>query len=247
VTNRLEIALKSVVLAASGLMLWSKINSGALAFYINARFEWLVFAGAVLYLALALTLLFQLIQPRPTGAIPVTVIQGRARLSWVAVVMLALPAVIGYVAPARPLGASAIASRGIGLQSAPARPGNAVIAQKTGPKNILDWLRDISRSGDPTTLSGQQADVVGFVYRDDPRFNGAQFMVSRFTVSCCVADASAIGLIVETGDMAKLKQDQWVRVVGRFTVGEFGGEKIPVIKAEKIEDTTQPAQPYLFP
>jgi putative membrane protein len=243
-SHRLDTLLKSAVLAASGLMLYEKISSGALAFYINKRFEWLVFAGVLLYLMLALTLAWRLLQ-RMT---PVAALTARVT-SWTSVLLLALPALIGFIAPARPLGASAIASRGIGLQSAPGGPGGAGRLQQaaSGPRNILDWLRLIGSTADPAELAGQQADVTGFVYKNDPRFAAGQFMVSRFTVSCCVADAAAIGLIVDTDQLDQFEQDKWVRVVGRFTVGEFGGEKIPLIAAASIESVEQPDQPYLYP
>jgi putative membrane protein len=243
---KLDALLKSVVLAASGLMLYQKISAGTLAFYINKRFEWLIFAGMLIYLALALTLVYRLLMPATPRPVPATITRNSGT-SWFAVLLLALPALVGFVAPARPLGASAISSRGIGLQSAPAGPGNSLQRTTSGPKNILDWLRMISTVGDPTQLAGQQADVVGFVYRNDPRFAKNQFMVSRFSVSCCVADAAALGLIVETDQLDQFKQDQWVRVVGRFKTGEFANEKVPVISAEKIEPTEQPDQPYLYP
>jgi putative membrane protein len=241
---RLDALLKSSVLAASGFMLYEKISSGSLAFYINRRFEWLVFAGVLLYLILAFTLAWRMLQPK-ARALP-----GVARAtSWSGVLLLVVPAVIGFVAPARPLGASAIAARGIGLQSAPGGPGGLAALQRapSGPRNILDWLRLIGATADPAEVAGQQADVTGFVYKNDPRFIDGQFMVSRFTVSCCAADAAAIGLIVETKDLAKFEQDSWVRVVGRFKVGAFAGEDIPLIVAEKIEPVEQPAQPYLYP
>lgn len=241
---RLDALLKSAVLAASGFMLYDKISSGTLAFYINRRFEWLVFAGVLLYLVLALTLAWRLLQRRPT------MLPGMARItSWSSVVLLVIPAIVGFAAPARPLGASAIAARGIGLQSAPGGPNSLAAMQRAadGPRNILDWLRLIGATADPADLAGQQVDVTGFVYKDDPRFVDGQFMVSRFTVSCCVADAAAIGLIVETKDLARFEQDSWVRVVGRFKVGEFAGEAIPLIAAETLEPVEQPSQPYLYP
>ena len=250
-TPRREALLKSGVLALSGFMLYAKISSGTLAFYINKRFEWLVFAGALIYIALALTLIYRALtaQRATTSTVPVVVTQRSSATSWLGAGLLLLPALIGFFAPARPLGASAIASRGIGLQSAPASVGNITTLQRapSGPRTILDWLREISRSGDPKTLAGNQVDVVGFVYKNDPRFKPNQFMVSRFTISCCVADAAALGLIVETDALDRFKQDQWVRVVGRFKVGAFAEDTVPMIVAEKIEPTEEPAQPYLYP
>jgi putative membrane protein len=249
-TTRVESLLKSLVLAASGLMLYQKVSSGTVAFYINQRFEWLVLTGALIYVALALTQIYRLVAPWPKTLTEQMLGPARSSFtSWSAVLILAIPALIGAVAPARPLGASAIESRGVGLQSAPASAGGGTTLKRApnGPRTILDWLREISSSGDPAALAGQQADVIGFVYRDDPRFSGKQFMVSRFTVACCVADASALGLIVETDQLDQFKQDQWVRVVGRFSTGQFANETVPIIKAEKIEATEQPAAPYLYP
>jgi uncharacterized repeat protein (TIGR03943 family) len=171
----------------------------------------------------------------------------RHRLAWGAVAIMALPMLLGLLVPARPLGANAVSSRGIGL-SAPDRPGSVTQAQRavTGPKNVLDWLREFTRNGDPAAFNGQAVDVTGFVYRD-PRTAGNQFWVSRFTITCCVADASAIGLLVQTDQAGTLKNDSWVRVTGKFALGEYAGEKIPVIMPEKIEPVDQPDNPYLYP
>jgi putative membrane protein len=249
-TTRTESFLKALVLAASGLMLYQKIASGTIAFYINQRFQWLVLAGALIYLLLALTLLYKLVMPAQQSLVRQMLGPAQSTFtSWSAVLLLALPALIGAIAPARPLGAGAIESRGIGLQSAPAAAGGATTLKRapSGPRTILDWLREISTNGDPAAIAGQQADVIGFVYRDDLRFAKNQFMVSRFTVSCCVADASALGLIVESDQLAQFKQDQWVRVVGRFSTGAFANETVPIIKADTIEATEQPNAPYLYP
>jgi uncharacterized repeat protein (TIGR03943 family) len=163
---------------------------------------------------------------------------------------LSLAPLLGFLTPARPLGASAIAARGIGLQAVPASAQVSTLKRvRTGPMNILDWLREISASGDPATLAGEQVDVIGFVYRDDPRFAKNQFMVSRYSISCCVADSAALGLIVEidADKLAAFKQDDWVRVTGRFKRGEFAGEALPIVDSDTVEATSAPQEPYLYP
>lgn len=264
---RLDRLLKAGIFAASGLMLYAKISDGTLSFYINQRFAWLTLVAVILFLALALTLAYRALQLpsiAPAMSTPIMFEEGAElqltrpslqqmqqanthRASWPAIVLLALPVLIGFFTPARPLGSGAIESRGIGL-TAPDRPGSVTQAQRvaTGPKNILDWLRDFSRNGDPATFNGKEADVIGFVYKD-PRSGQNQFWVSRFAVSCCVADASALGLLVQTDKAASLQADSWVHVTGKFNVGEFAGEKIPIIMADKVEPTEQPNQPYLYP
>jgi putative membrane protein len=96
-------------------------------------------------------------------------------------------------------------------------------------------------------FSGQPADVTGFVYRD-VRFDApGQFMVARFAISCCVADASAIGLIVQWPKASVLARDSWVHVQGRFSVQDINGQRTPILLADAVDLTTQPEHPYLYP
>jgi uncharacterized repeat protein (TIGR03943 family) len=256
---KLETLLKAAVLAASGLMFYAKISGGTLAFYISQRFAWLSLVAVLLFVVLALTMAYRLVEDRKhktedritSEQLPIANSQfpniGHARTTPLGLAILAIPALLGLLVPARPLSASAIESRGIGL-SAPVRPGVTIQAVRpgNGPKSILDWLRDFSRTEDLSKFSGQKADVIGFVYRD-PRSKENEFWVSRFAVSCCVADATALGLLVQTSDAKALKTDSWVRVTGKLQLGEFAGEKMPMIVAEKIEPAQQPNQPYLYP
>lgn len=257
--RNLENMLRAMVLAGGALMLYAKISDGTLAFYINQRFAWLTLVGVILFAVLAMTMVYRAMDARRQPAtpaldegdvLPLTRRTGKVhshRANWLTLGLLALPVLIGFFTPARPLGAGAIETRGIGL-SAPSQPGSAAQSQRveTGPKNILDWLREFSRNADPSVFAGKEADVIGFVYRD-PRNAGDEFWVSRFAVSCCVADASALGLLVSSDQAASLQTDTWVRVTGKFGVGEFAGEKMPVLIADKIEPTEQPSQPYLYP
>ena len=257
-STKLENILKAAVLAASGLMFYAKISGGTLAFYISQRFAWLSLVAVLLFVVLALTMAYRLIEasaatelPRSQKSeLPITHYQlpvSHARTSAFGLAIVAIPALLGLLVPARPLSASAIESRGIGL-SAPVRPGNTVQAQRVqnGPKSILDWLRDFSRTEDLSKFNGQQTDVIGFVYKD-PRSKENEFWVSRFAISCCVADATALGLLVQTPQAQTLKADSWVRVTGKLQLGEFAGEKMPMVVAEKIEPVQQPNQPYLYP
>ncbi len=256
--------LKAVVLGGLGLMFYSKIVDGTLNFYINQRFVWLSFVAVLILSALALTLVYRLLESRRASAQtpphPDTYDDSAHdhdhahaghdhshRLSWGTLGIMAIPLVLGLFVPARPLGASAVNSRGIGL-TAPQRAGSVTQAQRavTGPKNVLDWLRDFSNNPDPHAFDGQAVDVVGFVYRD-PRNGAEQIWVSRFAITCCVADASAVGLLVQTSEAASLKNDSWIHVTGKLLAGEFAGQKVPVIMPDKIEPTQRPANPYLYP
>ena len=110
---------------------------------------------------------------------------------------------------------------------------------------MLDWLRAFNQ-GDPAQFDGQPADVIGFVY-SEPSFGANQFMVARFAISCCVADATAIGVPVFWDQTANFKQGEWIEVKGTFAWTLFGAIKCRCCKPSRIDPVEQPEHPYLYP
>ena len=92
---------------------------------------------------------------------------------------------------------------------------------------------------------------MGFVYRDAQLLGqdatADDFFVSRFILSCCVADASPVSLMVRWQGAAKLESDAWVRVKGRLTVVDRLGRPLPLVEASSVVTVTAPTQPYLYP
>ncbi|MEZ4590458.1 MAG: TIGR03943 family protein [Chloroflexota bacterium] len=252
--------VKVILLIALGIFLFSRLLNGTLSFYIHPRFNVLTALTAVGLTALGIA---YAIQQRRQAA------HNHAHdhehehdhahehihshdVSWAGLLLLAIPVVLGLLVEPRPLGASALQNREINIGSdvslvsanAPEGSELSVIAN-AGERNILDWLYLFQRSGNPTDFDGEEAHVIGFVYQDD-RFAATQFMVSRFTVSCCVADAAPIGLIVEWPDTAVLTPDSWVEVSGTIQARTFNGVQMPVLVAESVAPTETPSQPYLY-
>ena len=229
---------KALLLILLAIFFAQKYVSGKLYFYIAPRFGWL----AVLSMALLIILAgaYRLVDTTPNG-------QTSDSGSAATFVILAIPLLLGTLVPSQPLGASAVSSRGVSTDVAFAADSEAgrltvVPSQRT----VLDWVRVMSEDEDPGSLDGQEADIVGFVYRD-VRFADDQFMVGRFAITCCVADALAIGVVVTTEDAQEYTQDTWVRVHGTFRRGEVEGQPIPVLSVTEIERIQQPEQPYLYP
>jgi uncharacterized repeat protein (TIGR03943 family) len=113
-------------------------------------------------------------------------------------------------------------------------------------RTVLDWVEAMNSNPDASALDGQSADVIGFVYHD-PRLAANQFIVARFAITCCVADAMAIGIVVESPRALELKSDSWVNVKGDFKAGNVNGQATPVLLANDILPVQQPEQPYLYP
>lgn len=250
---------QALILAGLGLFLLDKIWSGRLVLYINQRYAILILLAGLGLLALAQGVLNarpKLPSLQPPADPESAILQqnaGRAEEapagSWFNLLLVVIPILLGLIIPARPLGASALPARGINTSSPLSVSGGAVASAASlapADRDILDWIRAFNGAKDPTTLGGEDADVTGFVYHD-PRLSKDEFMVGRFVITCCVADALAIGMVVAWPKAVEMTDNGWVRVRGAVKVIELEGNKIPLIEATSVEDLPAPDQPYLFP
>lgn len=247
----LQAWLKTGLLFGLALYFAYNILSGNLANYINQRFAWLSYVAVALFLLLGAAGLLELLR-RDARHHDHHDHEGHdhqhdhdhGTVSWAALAVVAVPLLLGTLIPSQPLGATAI-DGSISLVSASV---TSATTFTTNPLewNVLDWLRAFNASDDVQSFNGQQADVIGFVYRE-ATFPQDRLMVARFTVSCCVADASAIGLPVVWPAASSIAQDTWIRVQGTFQVGEFRGDSVPLLMAASVEVVPQPEHPYLYP
>jgi uncharacterized repeat protein (TIGR03943 family) len=235
--------LKTLLLFGLGVYFTYNIASGNLTNYINVRFAWLSYAAAALFLLLGLASAVGLLRQRGHDH-PHDHDHG-GRMSWLALVVVSMPLVLGTLIPSRPLGAAAVDGN-LSMNTASGNITTMMVTIQPLDRNILDWIRVFNMTADYTTLAGESADVTGFIYRE-PSFGSDQMMVARFTISCCVADASAIGIPVQADNAAQFATDSWVRVQGQIEVGDFRGDSTPILRATRIEQVEQPEHPYLYP
>ncbi len=233
--------MQVAVLAIFGGYFTYIIVSGNLANYINERFVWLSYIAAGLFYLLAGFSAYRALRNIPKAAYTFSNAQA---ITWSVLITAALPLVFGLMIPSQPLGAEAVNGSLSTNAVSQSSGGGFSIAPEN--RNILDWLREFNATTDYNTLDGQPASVSGFVYRE-PDYDSETFMVARFTVSCCVADASAIGLPVTDLDADTFETGQWIQVAGPVVVEDFNGETLPVVHAESIEVIEMPDHPYLYP
>lgn len=248
--------LQAILALALGFYLFNVISNGKLYLYINVRFAWLTVLGMLILLALGANMLDVLRRTRPESAdddpghshSPEHDHADHAAPSAWPLILLLIPLLIGFLVPARPLGAEAASSRGVTVSGALASGEVSPLLLQTGPdqRTVLDWIRIFNTQADLEQYEGETANVIGFVYRD-PRLPADRFIASRFAVTCCVADAFALGMQVEWPENAGLGVDEWVQVKGPLRIIEQDGRKIPLIVAESVRSVEAPAQPYLFP
>lgn len=93
---------------------------------------------------------------------------------------------------------------------------------------------------------GKKVDMSGFVYRDDGMKDN-QFVVARFAVQCCSADAAPFGFMVESALGKDLKKDTWVKITGTLGKTTYNDNEILKVDAAKIERISAPKTPYIYP
>jgi uncharacterized membrane protein YcgQ (UPF0703/DUF1980 family) len=90
------------------------------------------------------------------------------------------------------------------------------------------------------TRAGETVDLVGIVtrYPDTPV---DEFLLTRYVVTCCVADATVAQVRVVNVTPGAFDDNEWARVSG--TIYPLGREVI--VNAAEVEAVARPERPYL--
>ena len=245
--SRRKRTFQALLLALLGMYLLERAWSGQLLLYINQRFAILVVLAGIGLVALAQAAF----QARMTAGDGEEAERGHAQAGgWLhsGLAWLALPLLVGVLVPVKALGTSSLANRGIQL-AAPFQVQSAagtLLEKPPGQRSVLDWIRAFDEASDPAGMTGEPVDAIGFVYHD-ARLADGQFLLARYTIACCIADASAIGITVAWPAAAGLADNQWVRVQGEIAARQQDGQSVPLVRATQVTTIPEPAQPYLFP
>jgi putative membrane protein len=249
--------IRATILAATGLYLLYLAAGGTVTRYIAERFVWLTWFAAVMFLLLAVLSVMVLVRRSPESAhdhehhdhahsLTDSRLSSHLR-AWAGLGIVALPVLLGVLVPSNPLDSRAIEEQAVSDLMSIQSSDSEVIQDDPMQRTVLDWLKVFSLSTDLNSFNGQQAEIVGFVYHDPQLDRANQFMVARFIVSCCVADAQPIGIVVEWSEAASLREDSWVRVNGIFEMRQLEGIDFPWLVAQTISLVDQPQNPYLYP
>ncbi len=251
--------LQGLIMIGWGLFLLDKIDSGRLLLYINRRYVLLIAMTAVAFFAVAQAVignhkkgphdhednnLSEEIEKteHAEGA-------AHTRPPALGLLVLAVPLLLGIVIPAKTLDSSVVANKGVNTRAPFSQISNSVVTSTSltsSQRSVMDWAEDFNATSDLSTFKNQQADVTGFVYHDVSLAKN-QFLVSRFVVTCCVADAIALGMVVDWPGGDKMPDNVWVEVQGPVYTAELSGQKLPGITAQSVKTIQTPDQPYIFP
>lgn len=227
-------SIRAVGLAAWGALFGWLWLSGESVRYLGPRTQWVVPVGAIgLTLAAAGYL-------RATRDMP----SSRARpLELFGLAALLVPILAAATLAHAQLGSLAasnkLSSRGID-PSALARLASRD-ASSVGFLQLNAAGRDAGLSRELGLSAGKPVQLLGFV-SSKPE-SGRPFELSRFYITCCVADAVPVSVHVSKGTVRRLQvdRDDWVRVTGVLE----RGEREWIVRAVRVEHVHAPSNPYL--
>jgi putative membrane protein len=210
-------------------LFWFLMAAGRTSLYLSSRTAWLVPLGAVLASAGALGRLAsaRVRDPEPLGS----------RETWMIGIMV-LPVVLLLTLPPATLDSYAVSQRsnstGIGSSA-------RIVS---GPIDLVDVAAARAVADAQAALkarAGERVTIEGFVTEEPGEAD--RFQLTRFVITCCVADATISYVTVVDAPPGTFTTDEWVRVVG--PIYPLGSDIL--VQAESIEQIEQPEEPYLTP
>lgn len=223
----------AMVIAAWAGLFWFLLLTGRDDLYLSTRTIWVVPIGAVLLTAAALG---RLASARVRSPEPM-----HAREAWIMGLMV-VPVVLVLTLPPATLGTFSAGKRaGFGGVGFTVSVGDV----ESGPLTLIDVASaQFSKPGELALAkrAGEQVEFVGFVtrYADTP---ADEFLLTRFIVTCCVADATIAQVRVVNVPPGRFESNDWVEVRG--LIYPLGREVI--VNASSVEAVPRPDRSYLTP
>ena len=217
-------------LAAWATLFWILLLTDRTSLYLSSRTAWVVPVGAIV---LTLAAAGRLLTARAPDPEPLS-----RRATWatafilipVAAIMALPPVALGsYAASRRSLASGVVAG------SSELGTGGPVTLASVA---AAGWSDEARRA--LVERAGSRVSFDGIVARRDGQA-ADEFLLTRFIVSCCVADALSVQVRVVGAPPGRFAQDDWVRVEGTFY--PVGREVI--VDASRISPIAQPDDPYL--
>jgi uncharacterized repeat protein (TIGR03943 family) len=225
-----RVATGVVLLAWAGAF-WALLLTGRSALYLSSRTSWVIPLGAVL---LSVAGIGRLLTARGR-ADPM----GPGEVAGIAI--LVVPIVILAAAPPASLGSFAVDRRAsfasaFFSSSEDISSGELSLADVAGATRVPELMSAL------VGRAGSQVSFVGFVDRDEG-MPADEFQLTRFMISCCVADALTVQVRVTGAPPGQFEPDEWVRVTGAL----YPVEREVIVDATSVTSVPRPQDPYLNP
>ncbi len=165
------------------------------------------------------------------------------KLSWQSIFFL-LPLVLALTVPPSPLSAATALSRGATADLSVIQSAPALFGLKPEDRSINDWIQLFNHDPEPSHYEGQKVHLEGLVVYDEETMDG-YFLIARFIISCCAADARPLSLpvIIESDTLVP---EGWILLKGSIGEGLVDGQRGIAIQMDSFESIPDPKNPYAY-
>ena len=115
----------------------------------------------------------------------------------------------------------------------------------TSPITLLSLAAGQTSNQGAQALSkraGSPVDFIGVASRD-PNTPADEFLLTRYVITCCVADATIVQARIVNVTPGSVQPNDWVEVKGQiFPLG-----RTMLVNADSVKVVPRPAKPYLTP
>jgi len=242
--------LDVIAIAAWGVLLLKYWLTDKLNLLIHPNYTWLAIAGGIGLLVIgslkALTLLPQLLQRRDLG-LPVQNVQHLSLFppGWSSTLLL-LTAILGLLVTPRAFVSQTALQRGVSdsITLTRAHPQAFRASSDSASRSLIEWVRTLNVYPEPDAYTGQKVKVQGFVIHA-PDLPEQYFLLSRFVITCCAADAYPVGLPVKLKESRKdYPADTWLEIEGQMITADLAGKRQLTIQPKSIKKIPEPKNPY---
>jgi len=235
-----EEAQAGIIFALGAVALRLGLTDAHLAYIQPAMGPALAVAGAVLAVLGGVILLRRHEGGRNDSGLHGHAHGGGSRIGWLLVAPILA---IAVVAPS-PLGAFA-ANRAPTTLPTPARNFGPLQAATNGAVDLsLTEFVGRARYGQGQSLEGVPVRLIGFSTTDA---RGDGFLLTRFVISCCAADARPVRVAIRGGQPPWPAPDTWLEVTGTWRSETRGAEdtRPPILNLTSLRTVPPPANQYL--
>lgn len=110
-------------------------------------------------------------------------------------------------------------------------------------EDFAKWYVEIHENKDK--YDGTKIEMKGQVLKKDG-LKENEFIPARKVMVCCAADAEVYGFICRSSETHKLKENEWVKVIGQIKYEEYENEIVPIIYVEKMEKSQPAKMEYIY-
>ena len=166
--------------------------------------------------------------------------------TWMKSAVFFIPVVFLWAIYGQSLGGYAFSKRVLNPDEMVFLPGTSKLSSfsKTTVANRVTLL-DLVKNAE--IFDGKRVAAEGMVYHA-PNHDENTFMLFRFAIVCCAADAFPVAILVKHADGGRFANDAWVSVAGQLHIETINARHRPIIDADIVRQIPLPIpeKRYLF-